>query len=90
MMLYIWLTFLPCINKSDDDDDVITIGVWDGGGDVFFLGGGGGCSPTNFLQHKFFGAAREIWAKSVFKEVSKLFYYFEEIDILYFNLKSAW
>ena len=69
----------------------------------FFFGGGGGRpphqifatppppgSPTNFGQLRFLGAAREIWAKSVFKEVSKLFYYFEEIDILYFNLKSAW
>ena len=56
----------------------------------FFFGGGGGCSPTNFCQLRFLGAAREILANSVFKEVSKLFYYFEEIDILYFNLKSAW
>ena len=38
----------------------------------------------------FLGAAREIWAKSVFKEVSKSFYYFEEMDIFHFNLKSAW
>ena len=39
----------------------------------------------------FLGAAlREIWAKSVFKDVSKSFYYFEEIDIFHFNLKSAW
>jgi len=38
----------------------------------------------------FLGAAREIWAKSVFKEVSKSFYSFEDIDIFHFNLKSAW
>ena len=37
---------------------------------------------------QFFWAAREIWAKPVFKEVSVLF--FEEIDIFYFNPKSAW
>ena len=56
----------------------------------FWDGGREGCSPTNFWQLRFLGAAREIWAKSVFKEVSKLFYYFEEMDIFYFNLKSAW
>ena len=85
-MMYICLTFLPCINKSDDDDDdAITIGVWDGDGG----GGREGCSPTNFWQLRFLGAAREIWAKSVFKEVSNLLYYFREIYI-YFNLKSAW
>ena len=55
MMLYIWLTFLPCINKSDDDDDVITIGVWDGGGDVFFLGGGGAAAPPIFGNSDFWG-----------------------------------
>ena len=34
-----------------------------------------------------FWAAREIWTKPVFKEVS--FFFFEEIEIFYFNLKSA-
>ena len=36
-----------------------------------------------------FWAAKEIWAKPVLKEVS-VFLFFEEIDIFYFNLKSAW
>ena len=48
---------------------------------------GGAVAQSN---SDFLGAAREIWAKSVFKEVSKSFYYFEEIDIFHFNLKSAW
>ena len=46
--------------------------------------------PPNFGQLECFGAAREIWAKSVFKEVSTFFYYFEEIDVFYFHLNSAW
>lgn len=38
-----------------------------------------------------FLAAREIWAKPIFKEVSMFFYYyFGEIYIFYFILKSAW
>ena len=52
-------------------------------------GGEGGCSPPKFWATQIFWAAREIWAKPVFKEVSVLFFS-EEIDIFYFNLKSAW
>jgi len=51
-------------------------------------GAGGGCSPPKFWATRVFWAAREIWTKPVFKEVSMLF--FEEIDIFYFNLKSEW
>ena len=60
----------------------ITIGVraWGGGG------GRGGCKVW---ATQIFWAEREIWAKPVFKEVSMLFF-FEEIDIFYFNLESAW
>ena len=51
--------------------------------------GRGGCSPPKFWASQLFWAAKEIWAKPVFKEVS-MFLFFEEIDIFYFNLKSAW
>ena len=35
----------------------------------------------------FFGQKEKIWAKPGFKDVSMFFYYyFEEINILYFNL----
>ena len=52
-------------------------------------GGLGGCSPPKFWATQIFWAAKEIWAKPVLKEVS-VFLFFEEIDIFYFNLKSAW
>ena len=52
-------------------------------------GGEGGCSPPKVWATQIFWAEREIWAKPVFKEVSMLFF-FEEIDIFYFNLESAW
>ena len=52
-------------------------------------GGWGGCSPSKFWATHIFWAAKEIWAKPVLKEVS-MFLFFEEIDIFYFNLKSAW
>ena len=47
-------------------------------------GGGGGCWGGLTLSD-FLCAAREIWAKSGVKEVSKSFYYFEEIDIFHFK-----
>ena len=40
-------------------------------------GGGGG------------GQQVKIWAKPVLKDISMLFYYFEEVNISYFNLKLA-
>ena len=46
-----------------------------------------GCPPL--LGNPDFLGTREIWAKPVFKKVSIFFYFFEEIDIFYFNLKSA-
>ena len=54
------------------------------------MGGGGGggqgeLKPPKFLATEIFWVAREIWAKSVFKELSKSFYYFEEIDIFSLN-----
>ena len=77
MMLYICLTFLPCINKSDDDDDqepinlmgscddAITIGVWDGGGKV--LGRGeGGLQPHQFLATQIFGGGKRNLGKVSF------------------------
>ena len=62
-------------------------------------GGGGGAGrppppppppPPNFGQLRFLGQQEKIWAKPVFKTFPCLFYYyFEEIHIFYFNLKSA-
>ena len=52
-------------------------------------GAGGAAAPPKFWATQIFGAAKEIWAKPVLKEVS-VFLFFEEIDIFYFNLKSAW
>ena len=64
----------------------MVIGVRAGGGE-------GGCSPhppPNCGQLRFVRQQEKIWAKPVFKDVSMLFYYyFEEINIFYFNLKSA-
>ena len=51
--------------------------------------GAGGLQPPQILGNSVFWAAKEIWAKPVLKEVS-MFLVFEEIDIFYFNLKSAW
>ena len=52
--------------------------------------GEGGCSPPNFGQLRVFGQQEKIWPEPVFKDVSMfLNYYFEEINIFYFNLKSA-
>ena len=50
---------------------------------------GGAAAPPKFWATQIFWAAKEIWAKPVLKEVS-VFLFFEEIDIFYFNLKSAW
>ena len=48
---------------------------------------GGLQPPPNFGQLRFFGQQEKIWAKPGFKDVSMFFYYyFEEINILYFNL----
>ena len=69
--------------------DFRRIGVRAGGGG----GGGGGwvgaAAPPKFWATQIFWAAKEIWAKPVLKKVS-MFLFFEEIDIFYFNLKSAW
>ena len=45
--------------------------------------------PPNFGQLRFFGQQVKIWAKPVLKDISMLFYYFEEVNISYFNLKLA-
>ena len=61
------------------------IGVWAGGG-----GARGAAAPPKFGQLIFCGQQEKIWAEPVFKDVSMfLYYYFEEINIFYFNLKSA-
>ena len=53
---------------------ITVIGVRTGGG------GEGGCSPPKFWATQIFWAAREIWAKLVFKEACKcLCIFFEEI-----------
>ena len=39
---------------------------------------------------RIFWAAREIWARPVFKEVCMFFFFEEILDIFYFNLKLAW
>ena len=53
-------------------------------------GARGAAVPPNFGQLRFFGQQEKIWAEPVFKDVSMfLYYYFEEINIFYFNLKSA-
>ena len=51
-------------------------------------GGWAGCSPPKFWATQIFWAAREIWARPVFQEVSMFFS--EGIDMFYFNLKLAW
>ena len=38
---------------------------------------------------KFWASQEKIWVKPVFKDISMLFYYFEEINISDFNLKLA-
>ena len=45
--------------------------------------------PPNYRQLRFFGQQEKIWAKPVFKDISMLPYYFEEINIFYLNLKLA-
>ena len=52
-------------------------------------GAGGAAAPPKFWTTQIFWAAKKIWPKPVLKEVS-MFLFFEEIDIFYFNLKSAW
>ena len=51
----------------------------------------GAAAPLKFWVTQSCLTAREIWAKPIFKEVSMFFYYyFGEINIFYFILKSAW
>ena len=52
-------------------------------------GARGAAAPPNYGQLRFFGQQEKIWAKPVFKNISMLLYYFEEINIFYFNLKLA-
>ena len=52
-------------------------------------GARGAAAPPNYEQLRFFGQQEKIWAKPVFKNISMLLYYFEEINIFYFNLKLA-
>ena len=51
-------------------------------------GARGAAAPPNFGQLRFFGQQEKIWAKPGFKDVSMFFYYFEEINNFYFNLKK--
>ena len=48
----------------------------------------GATALPNFEQLRFFRQQEEIWAKPVFKNVSMIFY-FEEINIFFFNLQLA-
>ena len=50
----------------------------------------GGTALKKFGQLRFFGQQEKIGQSQFFKEVSTSFYYFEEVDIFYFNLISAW
>ena len=54
-------------------------------------GARGAAAPPKFGQLRFFGQQEKIWAKPVFKDVSMFYYYyyFEEINIFYFNQRSA-
>ena len=55
-------------------------------------GARGAAAPPKFGQLRFFGQQEKIWAKPVFKDVSTFYYYyyyFEEINIFYFNQRSA-
>ena len=53
-------------------------------------GWGVAAAPPKFGQLRFFGQQKKIWAKPGFKDVSMFFnyYYFEEINMFYFNLKK--
>ena len=72
---------LPCLkyNKAPASRN---IGVRAGGAR-------GAAAPSNFGQLRFFGQHKKIWAKPVLKTSPCYYYYFEEINIFYFNLKSA-
>ena len=54
-------------------------------------GGEGGCSPPKVWATQIFWQQEKIWAKPVFTDVSMFYYYyyFEEINIFYFNQRSA-
>ena len=54
-------------------------------------GARGAAAPPKFGQLRFFGQQEKIWAKPSFKDVSTFYYYyyFEEINIFYFNQRSA-
>ena len=53
-------------------------------------GGRGGLqAPQSLGNSDFFGQLKKIWEKPVFKDISMSFYYFEERNIFYFNLKLA-
>ena len=53
-------------------------------------GARGVAAPPNFGQLRFFGQQEKIGAKPAFKDVFMFYYwYFEEINVFYFNLKSA-
>ena len=64
------------------------IGVRAGGGGG---GRGGAAAPPNFGQLRSFGQQEKIWAKTAFNWTFSCFFYeyFEEINIFYFNLRSA-
>ena len=73
---------IHCSSSGDDSRKLCeSIGVRAGGAR-------GSAAPPNFGQLRFFGQQEKIWAKPGFKDVSMFFYYFEEINIFYFNLKK--
>ena len=45
----------------------------------------GAAAPPNYGQLRFFGQQEKIWAKPVFKNISMLLHYFEEINIFLFQ-----
>ena len=53
-------------------------------------GARGAAAPPKFGKLRVFGQQEKIWAKPSFKDVSMFFYdyYFEEINLFYFNLKK--
>ena len=75
-------------NKSQSVRTCIGIGLSIG---VRAGGARGAAAPPKFGQLRFFGQQEKIWAKPVFTDVSMFYYYyyFEEINIFYFNQRSA-
>ena len=53
-------------------------------------GGRGGLQPSQILGNSdFLGSTRKFWQSQFLKTSACFYYYFEEMNICYFNLKSA-